>query len=238
METAIGAGCSKGISVFSINSLFLKGAVEMLVRRYYVSDIRKYEEENGKSIIDLFNRLSFDGLIDLIVLGNANCTVEMACEMLDNYLQDNKIEDAYKEIRDCLLGVGEIEGTIENGIDVTQYNNITDIYQKFCMDLMSMGLNYSEFWSLTTVEMYKLFKSIILKVVNEINRQLYVNHIQAGEIGAAFAGKLEKEAPRISYGEEAEAKEVYVEGVGEVDQQTLSNIIELETLKDKFGRKG
>lgn len=217
----------------------------MLVKRFYVDDIRKYEDENNKSIIDLFNvvdEFSFSHVADLIVLGNANYTIELACEILDDYLQDNKIQDAYKEIKDCLLGIADIDDNIEDdvksGIDIQQYRNMTEIYQKFCMNLMSMGLNYSEFWSLTTKEMYQLFESIMLKVVNDINRQLYVNHVQAGEIGAAFAGKLDNEPPRISYGEAEEEQDIYIEGVGEVDKQTLNNVLELEALKAKYGKKG
>ena len=50
----------------------------MLVSRYYIKDIKEYEDINRKSLLDNFKDMTIDGLIELIKLGNRNCDDDTA----------------------------------------------------------------------------------------------------------------------------------------------------------------
>ena len=115
--------------------------------------------------------------------------------------------DLYLELRNVLLGytvnkcdIDEEEkedntGTFE---DVKQYRFLSDFYMHLCMQLMSLGMSYSEFWSLTTYDMYKAFEAIQQKMVYDYNRHMQGYHMLAGLIGGGVWGKLPKEAPQIN----------------------------------------
>ena len=66
------------------------------------------------------------------------------------------------------------------------------------MQLMSVGLGYSEFWAMNTKEMYRVFNSICIKIQNETNRELSNYHTLAAMVGGAVWGKLQKDAPKVN----------------------------------------
>ena len=174
----------------------------MLVHNFYLKDIREYEDRTGRNILSFFNTLSFSNLIELIRLGNNNCSEKEASDILDTYLKytDNTLVDAMITIKEKLLGVGDNssdEVDDADKIDITEYNSLTDLYTHFNMQLMSVGLSYSEFWSMNTKEMYSVFNSICIKIQNETNRELSNYHTLAAMVGGAVWGKLQKEAPSI-----------------------------------------
>ena len=105
------------------------------------------------------------------------------------------------EIKEKLLGYGnnnEIDENSEDTVDITKYNSLTELYMHFNMQLMSVGLSYSEFWSMNTKEMYSVFNSICVKMQNETNRELSNYHTLAAMIGGAVWGKLQKEPPKVN----------------------------------------
>lgn len=174
----------------------------MLVRNYNLLDIKKYENDTGNNILDFFNNLKIDNVLDLISLGNGNCSKEKASELLDEYLEhEGDLVTAMIEIKELLIGTGdnnkeEIDN--EDLIDITKYDSLTDLYINFCMQLASVGLSYSEFWNMTTKEMYKVFNSIAIKIQNDTNRELSNYHTLAAMVGGAVWGKLQKEPPKIN----------------------------------------
>ena len=175
----------------------------MIVKNFYLKDIKKYEEDTGKNILSFFNDIKFSNLIDLIRLGNNNCSEEQAAEMLEKYLanDNNTIVSVMLEIKEGLLGIGDNNDNDvpdEDKIDITNYNSLTDLYNNFNMQLMSVGLGYSEFWSMNTKEMYRVFNSICIKIQNETNRELSNYHILAAMVGGAVWGKLQKDAPKVN----------------------------------------
>ena len=175
----------------------------MLVKNFYLKDIKKYEDETGKNILSFFDDIKFSNMIDLIRLGNGNCSEEQACDMLDKYLanESNSIVSAMLDIKECLLGIGDNNNNDvpdEDKIDITSYNSLTDLYTHFNMQLMSVGLSYSEFWAMNTKEMYSVFNSICIKIQNETNRELSNYHTLAAMIGGAVWGKLQKDAPKVN----------------------------------------
>ena len=175
----------------------------MLVKNFYLKDIKKYEDETGNNILSFFDDIKFSNMIDLIRLGNGNCSEEQACNMLDKYLENesNSIVSAMLVIKECLLGIGNNNNNDvpdEDKIDITSYNSLTDLYTHFNMQLMSVGLSYSEFWAMNTKEMYKVFNSICIKIQNETNRELSNYHTLAAMVGGAVWGKLQKDAPKVN----------------------------------------
>lgn len=175
----------------------------MLVRNFYLKDIKKYEDETGNNILSFFNDIKFSNMIDLIRLGNNNCSEEQACDMLEKYLANdsNSIVSVMLEIKENLLGIGDNSDNDvpdEDKVDITSYNSLTDLYTQFNMELMSVGLSYSEFWAMNTKEMYRVFNSICIKIQNETNRELSNYHTLAAMVGGAVWGKLQKDAPKVN----------------------------------------
>lgn len=175
----------------------------MLVRNFNLKDIKEYEDNTGANILNFFNDISFTNLIELVKLGNGKCDDELAYEILDNYLKEdgNTLLSGLLEIKEKLLGYGsnnEIDENSEDTVDITKYNSLTELYMHFSMQLMSVGLSYSEFWSMNTEEMYSVFNSICVKMQNETNRELSNYHTLAAMIGGAVWGKLQKEPPKVN----------------------------------------
>lgn len=174
----------------------------MLIKHFYLKDIKKYEDETGNNILNFFNDIRFSYIIDLVRLGNNYCSEEQACNILDEYLENesNSIVSAVLEIKESLIGIGDNnDNDVDDNdkIDITSYNSLTDLYTQFGMELMSVGLSYSEFWDMNTKEMYRVFNSICIKIQNETNRELSNYHTLAAMVGGAVWGKLQKDAPKV-----------------------------------------
>ena len=174
----------------------------MLIKHFYLKDIKKYEDETGNNILNFFNDIRFSYIIDLVRLGNNYCSEEQACNILDEYLENesNSIVSAMLEIKESLIGIGDNnDNDVDDNdkIDITSYNSLTDLYTQFGMELMSVGLSYSEFWDMNTKEMYRVFNSICIKIQNETNRELSNYHTLAAMVGGAVWGKLQKDAPKV-----------------------------------------
>jgi len=204
----------------------------MLVKRFYVKDIKTFEEDSDISIIKLFESYSISNLISLVSLGNGNCSEEHASELIDTYLLNNDLIDAYSIVKICLLGNTEQEAENRDTVPANKYNNMTDIYSEMCMQLMSMGVTYSEFWSMTTKDIYKVFDSITTKVIQDTNKQLMIAHEQARMTGLAVWGNLEKDAPKVGAANK-ENDMVTLKGIGTVTKQHASNIINLMAIKNR-----
>lgn len=56
----------------------------MLVKNFYLKDIKQYEDETCNNILSFFDNIKFSNMIDLIKLGNNNCSEEQACVILEN----------------------------------------------------------------------------------------------------------------------------------------------------------
>lgn len=180
---------------------FLLGCENMLIKAFNLIDIKKYEIETGDNILEYFNNFSILNMLNLISLGNNNCDLSKASDILDSYLKENKtILDAILEIKKNLIGIGDnedIDIDEEDTVNIKDYNSLTDLYISYSMQLMSVGLTYNEFWSMNTKEMYKVFNSIQIKLQNETNRELSNYHTLAAMVGSAVWGKLQRDAPKI-----------------------------------------
>lgn len=209
----------------------------MIVRGFNLKDIKQYEYETGKNILEIFNKLEFSGLIDLISLGNGKCSEEDAYRILERYLRDdgNNLIKAFIEIKDSLLGIGDnIDNDVDENdkVDISKYNSLTDLYIDYSMQLMSVGLGYSEFWSMNTKEIYKVFNSILIKMQNDTNRELSNYHVLAAMVGGAVWGKLQKEPPRVDY---ADRRREQIEN--DIDSETLVELAKVKAIAEKFSRK-
>lgn len=190
--------------------------IKLLVREFNLIDIKKYESETGNNILSFFKDIKLSNIVDLIRLGNGYCDEDRAYRILDYYLEleDNTLMSAILEIKEKLLGIGNEEDNDvdeEDKIDISKFESLTDLYIHFSMQLMSVGLSYSEFWGMNTKEMYKVFNSIAIKMQNETNRELSNYHVLAAMVGGAVWGKLQKEPPKVNYANVNDNRDLDVE---------------------------
>ena len=176
----------------------------MLVSSFKLIDIRNYETNNNISLFDYFSNLSIHVTIDLVAL-SLNLSTEEASEILDNYLYYHPYLEVVQEIRECILGNKGGEGnqdTNSTKLDTSEFKTVTDLYIYYCMQLMSVGMSYGDFWSMNTKELFRVFNAILLKVENEANRQLNAYHTLAALVGSAVWGKLPKDVPKVEITEQ------------------------------------
>lgn len=204
----------------------------MLVNKYKLIDIKNYESEQRVNILEYFNDIRIDRIIELIRLGNNNCEINVAAKILDDYLEDHSIMDAILEIKKALIGVGDNTKEETQGgktINITKYKSLTDLYIVYCMQLLSVGLGYQEFWSMTTDEMYKVFNSIVIKIENDTNRELSNYHTLAAMVGSAVWGKLQKKPPKIDIVSKQE-----IEDMEDMDAEDIEMVAKLKSLAKKY----
>lgn len=176
--------------------------------KVYVKDIRDWEDTHHINILRLFDKIGADNVISIITVIN-KCDYEIASDILDNLLVEHDIVEIYNELRNVLLGYDYSETfknkestddeDIVNNIydDVSKYKYLSEYYMHVCMQLMSLGLSYTEFWSLCTKEIYQVFSAINQKQLLDYNKQIQINYATAALIGGAVWGKLPKQAPTL-----------------------------------------
>lgn len=176
-----------------------------LVKRFYVKDIKMYEEDNDVNLLLHFNDMlkgvyiRMGHLTDFVQIGNGMCTRERACELVDRYLEeDNTVYDAVNEIKDKLLGYKDDGKTNEDDLSVNDYDNFTDMLSEVSMELLKFNVGYSEFWSMTTADMYRMLARLNKNKEDQINEQLQLAYNEALLTAAAVWGKAPNEAPKVS----------------------------------------
>ena len=202
----------------------------MIVEKYYVKDIKEYEESTGKSVISILKDQDFDGLVDLIRLGIPRKPSKDTCyDILDSYLlQGHDLLDVFEEVRQCLFGDQMTEEEQENGINLEEFRNLTDAYNKMCFDIMSIGISYNEFWSFSTKDMYDAFNSCTQKMENDINRQLSLAYNSAAMIGASVWGKLPKKVPHVDLVDHS--NEIVNTEYGEMTRGEYNDLVKMQAL--------
>lgn len=120
----------------------------------------------------------------------------------------------------------------ETGIEVSKYKCATDIFMEIGMNLTSVGMSFSEFWSMNTIEMHKMFKSIITRIKNDTDRELAIGHTMAAMIGQAVWGKLDKEPPKMNIEQYDEDDED-----SDMDFETMKNLHALNNVASSYKTK-
>ena len=202
----------------------------MLVDKYYVKDIKEFEELTGKSVISILKEQDFDGLVDLIRLGmQSKLTKDKCYDILDQYLlQGHDLLDVFEEVRQCLFGDQMTEEEQEDGINLEEFEYLTDAYNKMCFDIMSVGISYNEFWSFSTRDMYDAFNSCAQKIENDINRQLSLAYNSAALIGASVWGKLPKKVPKVDLVDHS--NEIVQTEYGEMTRGEYNDLVKMQAL--------
>ena len=202
----------------------------MLVDKYYVKDIKEFEELTGKSVISILKEQDFDGLVDLIRLGMPSKPTKDKCyDILDQYLlQGHDLLDVFEEVRQCLFGDQMTEEEQEDGINLEEFEYLTDAYNKMCFDIMSVGISYNEFWSFSTRDMYDAFNSCAQKIENDINRQLSLAYNSAALIGASVWGKLPKKVPQVDLVDHS--NEIVQTEYGEMTRGEYNDLVKMQAL--------
>ena len=202
----------------------------MLVDKYYVKDIKEFEELTGNSVISILTERDFDGLVDLIRLGMPSKPTKDKCyDILDQYLlQGHDLLDVFEEVRQCLFGDQMTEEEQEDGINLEEFEYLTDAYNKMCFDIMSVGISYNEFWSFSTRDMYDAFNSCAQKIENDINRQLSLAYNSAALIGASVWGKLPKKVPQVDLVDHS--NEIVQTEYGEMTRGEYNDLVKMQAL--------
>jgi len=173
-----------------------------LIRCFYLQDIKDYELTHDDTLFDLIERAElFDyfSMCEILLLGNRGKTIDEVCALFDEFLRNKTYMDALDICRQELFKVEKNAVDVESDglIDGHSYSLATELYTLFCNQLVSLGLDYSTFWNLTTSEMYSVAEALKQRHINEVNKNLYTAHATAAFVGAAFNGKLPKEPPQI-----------------------------------------
>lgn len=191
----------------------------MLIGKCYLKDIKEYEEKHRVNILTLFNNISVKNMKELLSIIYRTDDEDLLYNVMDEYIDEGHgVFDLMTEIKNIILGYDEnkhkaldeekqkeIKDTYE---DVTSYEYLSDFYMHLCMQLMSLGMSYSEFWSLTTKEMYQAFEAIQQKIVMDYNRHMQEYHTLAGLISSGVWGKLPEDAPHIDIDDTKDPNEI------------------------------
>lgn len=203
----------------------------------YIKSIKEYEHIHNKNILELFSSISINNMIELF---NAfyQWDEEKACEFLDESFEKGVgIYEIYLELKNALLGYTDINNESSKEADeedaerddLTQYKFLSDWYLKVGTQLMSMGLTYTEFWNLSTAEMYTVYEAFQNKFINEFNRQMEIEYIAASMQAAAVWGKPLHEAPKITL-KKPEETIISTEKYGDLSLDVYKSVKALEKL--------
>lgn len=200
----------------------------MLVKKFYIKDIKDYEERSRKSVIDILAKFDFEGLLGLISIGNGSrLNEDEAGAILDRYLFNHTVVDAFREVREALFGSEPKES--EKSVDITDYQSLTDVYSKMCFELMSVGISYSEFWEFSTLDMYRAFDACMIKVENDTNDKLSMAYNSAALIASAVWGKLPKDVPHVSLVNRGE-NIIHTEEYGDLTEDEFRDLCKMKAL--------
>lgn len=205
-----------------------------IIDRFYLKDIKEYERKNRVNLIKFFDdSFNLYNLIELIKLGN-NVDDEHACMILEEYLgdEDKTIVDAYKEIRDALMGRQVNDNDVTN-INTKEYESLTDIFHELCKQMLSFGISYTEFWNMSTDEVYKVADGMKDKHIEQLNEDLAKGHLMAGMFGAAVWGKLDKEPPQLELESDTDNSVIHTEEFGDLTPDEYNIVKSLGAIKPK-----
>lgn len=202
----------------------------MLIRKCYLKDIKEYEEKHRVNILTLFNNISVKNMKEILSIIYRTDDEDLLYNVMDEYIDEGHgVFDLMTEIKNIVLGYDEnkiknldeekqkeIKDTYE---DITSYEYLSDFYMHLCMQLMSLGMSYSEFWSLTTKEMYQAFEAIQQKMVMDYNRHMQEYYNLAGLISGGVWGKLPEEVPHIDIEDIRDPNEIIETEVGPMTRE-------------------
>lgn len=215
----------------------------MIINKCYLKDIRDYEDRTNKNILSLFESYKLQNLLEIMQAMKPELNDEACIAIIDNHFSNGgSVEELFIELRNVLVGYEIIgDGTSSNDDensnveDITNYRTLTDFYIHLSMQLMSLGVSYSEFWSLTTKEMYQVFNAIQQKSVMDFNKNMQEYNILASLIAGAVWGKPAKEAPHIDLNELKDPEEIINTPYGEMSRADYKVLIEMLKLDKAVG---
>lgn len=222
----------------------------MIINKCYLKDIRDYEDRTGKNILDLFKEVSILNVIEIIQAIKPSITENESIAFIDSYFNaGGSLYDLMLELRNVILGYEiDDDGTKDknegkNVENIEEYKTMTDFYMNLCQQLMALGVSYSEFWKLTTKEMYQVFNTIQIKNVTEFNNDMTKGHLIAGMIASGVWGKLPEKAPYISLEDLKDPDEIIKTPYGEMtraewyDYQAMLELDKDINIRAKFENK-
>lgn len=209
----------------------------MLVDKCYVKDIRIYEEGSNSNLLDLFDVVSYYNL-GVLVSVFRHVDIESAFQFIDYETEQSDVSliEMFDSIKKAIFiysdeEVQQVEDVDSNGVDdIRQFNTLTDYYMDVCMQMISLGLTYSEFWGLSTKEIYSLSTALNKKAVDDFNSKLQIAYTEAALFGGAVWGRLPKDAPKIDINE-INKTEIIETDYGPMSRQDYNSLKVLSALQ-------
>lgn len=206
----------------------------MLVRTIRLRTVRDIEED-GYNIFEIFKTTSVSGLAYIIQKANA-ITEEEAYTKLEEYIEEHTLIAAFNSVSDVIFGKSELRETSTETEDIT---TVTEMLNKFSMQLFAQGVSLTEFWDLDTRMMYDIVTHIEEKIIISTNNTLAMNHTLAALIGSAFAGKLKGKPPQIQKEKKTglaatqtdAQKTIMTEEYGELDLFTYKILMQMKSMQ-------
>ena len=174
----------------------------MYFKKFYLKTLVDFEDSTGMSLLTLLSSASMVSCCTFLQLGNPELSEEESCDLYIYYIKNNpdaRIE-MMKEAREKILGVKQEDKEKYNSSDRVELNSmstLSDLLRKYCSQLMSLGLSYSEFWSMTTDDLYNCFNIFQTRRRNDINQSLWDSYQLALMIAGSVWGKPPKKVPQL-----------------------------------------
>lgn len=170
-----------------------------IISDFYIKDLKEYERQNKVSVLDMFKDISLFNLAELVRLGNNGITFEEACDLIDDYLTEESLDELYEEIRRSLFGdQTSKESPDSNTKDLSKFKNITEFYSDLLGDLRTYGdLSWSESWGMSVSDVILEFSILSKRLKDKKQEKINDDYMLSVLISQAVWGKLPKEPPKI-----------------------------------------
>lgn len=168
-----------------------------ITKEFIIKDVLNYELLNDINIFDELSQGNLFIILDLIKLGNNNCSDEEAETILNKAVKEIGFDNVVEELAYELIGKRPDEN--DKTTDSNKYSSFTEVLEDFYDSVQSVDKNFglSEFWNISTKYLYKYADGVQKRFINDKNQELQTQYSNVVMFGQMLAGKL-KECPQLN----------------------------------------
>lgn len=162
---------------------------------FIIKDLFDYMISNDIDILDELESCNIFVMIDLIKMGN-KCNEEEAEVILSKYIDEYGLEEVVEELAYEVIGNRPDKNSKTQNTE--EFKSFSDILESFYNDIQAIdsNLSISEFMNMSTRYMYRYADGLQKRYINNKNKELQSQFMNAMIIGSMLAGKL-KECPQL-----------------------------------------
>ena len=166
-----------------------------LCREFVIKDLFDYMIMNETDILEEIGYGNLSVMIDVIQIGN-KCSEEEAENVLYSAIDAYGIEQVIEELAYEVIGYRPDENDKKQ--NSKEFKSFSDILESFYNDIQSVDnkLSISEFMHMSTRYMFRYADGLQKRFINNKNKELQSQYMNAMLIGSMLAGKL-KECPQL-----------------------------------------